>query len=279
MPPLNIAPAAAWVTRKAMEQSKDRDKQTCMSLALFIKGLAIRSTEEEEALKEAHVYARKKGPNAAMKRAAAERRAEEERERRYLEATGSGALSIEVSKRAKAVALMQQASRQRREKSSRRDAQLAEQARIEQEERVLSQHMQQIEDIEQKLEAQQSRVLMLAGEALAMEEASSAQEEETEQADQAAAGTSFEPRRGLGMKLRDGRKTTPARVRRMALSSDELGVPNLNLEKALARARAKDKLRGNKQPSATSTASVIGSAEGAASSALNEGDAETMPPG
>ncbi len=47
--PPNISPLARWVTAQAKRYSSERDQQTCRSLALFVKGMAMRSGAEQEA--------------------------------------------------------------------------------------------------------------------------------------------------------------------------------------------------------------------------------------
>ena len=137
-----MAPIAAWVTSQSLKQTRDRDRQTCRSLALFIKGLAIQSQEEIEAHKAAH-GGKAKGLAAAMKQAKlAEIRARSLSHEKTM-------MTDAQRKRAQAVQAVQQASRHRREKSTRTAVQAEE---IEQQRRQREEaRMEKQRQLEQQL--------------------------------------------------------------------------------------------------------------------------------
>ena len=188
--------------------------------------------------------AKKKGAAAALKRAAAQRRAEEERDRRYRASalTGPSTDPLEMSKREKAIEMMQRASRQRREKTTRLDVAEQEKASKIQAKKEAVAAAARMQQTQQQLE-QLPSVFALAGDAPPPEPFPEPL------ADPGAMDTSVELRGGgLGMKLRDGRTTTPSRVSRLSRTSEELGVPNLNLAKALAKSKTAGKARCSSQP-------------------------------
>jgi len=242
MPPLNVAPIAAWLTTQALQQKTSRDRDTCRTLALFVKGLSVQSEEEIEAQKA--VAGRKaKGVMAAMKQAKlAEIRA------RSL-STDQTMMTDAQRRRAKAVSVMQQASRQRREKSTRADLVAAEQAErrrrqkesLEQQQRALEAEQQKQEQEQQQQQQQQQE------EAWKRKEATHTQRDRDDveaDADLWASSTDVEFRDGgLEMKLADGRRVGPARLKRMSRPAHELGIPELDLEVAREKQRGRERQR------------------------------------
>ena len=68
-PPNNVPPLSAWVAKQAqLERRSERDKQTCLSLSMYIKGLAVKKRDEKEeiAAKEAYTQAVEKHRKRSM---------------------------------------------------------------------------------------------------------------------------------------------------------------------------------------------------------------------
>ena len=232
-PPLNIAPTAAWVASQANRQQHERDQQTCRSLALFVKGLAILSAEEDALMRASR--ASTKGVKAAASRA---KLAE-------LRAASPDRHATTMAKRAKAVQMLQQASRQRREKTTRQasdtDA-IAQQARLGREETQenewsVLQHAEHMQQQDQERRKAQVRKEKDDEEKRRNEELEAVKR--CEGLDSSAAATQMHFK-GLGMKLADGRQVAPARLRRLsAATALAAGVPQLNLSKALEKQRGR----------------------------------------
>lgn len=248
MPPLNVAPIAAWLTTQSLQQKTSRNRDTCRTLALFVKGLAVQSSEEVEAQKAAG--RRSKGLAAAMKQAKlAEIRA------RSLSADQT-MMTDAQRKRAKAVQIMQQASRQRREKSTRQtvqDEQQEEQRARRREAREREQREAELE--RESLEKQRQAEEEARQRKEAREQAKARQAEHVDaDADPWGASTDLEFRGGLEMKLADGRRVGPARLSRMSKGPKELGIPELDLELAAEKQRIREKQRTEAQAAAAAAA-------------------------
>ena len=117
-PAHNVPPLSAWISAQAHHVKTERGKQTCLALALFIKGLAVKRREEveHEAAKQKHdaavaMHRRKSLAAQRMGNAAPPPPAPMTNAR-----TGS---PLRGEKQAKAIVQLQQAARQRREKSTR----------------------------------------------------------------------------------------------------------------------------------------------------------------
>ena len=225
MSPHNIAPIATWLTLTATRQTTDRHQQTCRTLALFVKGLALQTREEIEAQKAFAGIKKGKGLTAMMMQA-------------KLAETCARSLSPDKTmatdqqrKRAQQVVIMQQAAQQRREKSTRNTI-LAHD--VEKQRRL--QHETQLDHeracgIEQQVQEQWN-----PKEAMQFAKSSIG-----EDAMDVLAGV--ELRGGLEMKLADGRHVGPALLMRMAREPQGLGVPKLDLERAREKQRGRERQR------------------------------------
>ena len=121
-PPNNVPPLSAWVAKQAqLERRSERDKQTCLSLSMYIKGLAVKKRDEKEeiAAKEAYTQAVEKHRKRSMNLAKLGKAPPPPPPPQTFKDVTEGAPPI-GKRQMKAMELMATSAKQRREKSTRK---------------------------------------------------------------------------------------------------------------------------------------------------------------